>query len=150
MVFVFISWNERQRAHLCNILVAEWGSHTPPEDRRARSSGVGRGYPRASEPPSSPLIYAVGAFCFLHGIKMGFERREQNNLNSCFVNGDRRILQSTTLDPIRAALQNSRTFVTLNGVSNNPFHFCTSFLVTHKIPQKMAKVQRRPEELSIK
>ena len=24
--------------------VAEWGSHTPPEDRRARSSGAGCGY----------------------------------------------------------------------------------------------------------
>jgi len=26
--------------------VAEWGSHTPPEDRRARSSGEGGGYLR--------------------------------------------------------------------------------------------------------
>ena len=40
---------------------------------------------------------------------MGFERSEQNNPVSCFVNGDRRILQSITLNPIRNALQNSRT-----------------------------------------
>ena len=31
--------------------VAEWGSHTPPEDRRARSSGAGWGYLRQRRIP---------------------------------------------------------------------------------------------------
>ena len=40
---------------------------------------------------------------------MGFERSEQNNPVSCFVNGDRRFLPDITKDKIRNVGQKSRT-----------------------------------------
>ena len=40
---------------------------------------------------------------------MGFERSEQNNLNGCFVNGDRRFLHDVTKDNIRNVRQKTRT-----------------------------------------
>ena len=58
---------------------SEWGSHTPTEDRRARSSGAGRGYLRSGEYPEDHLWvfflsfgYRIGSqttlpqgFCFI-------------------------------------------------------------------------------------
>ncbi len=66
---------------------------------------------RVRIPLSAPKRKSIlqGGFFVWRRIETGFERREQNNLNGCFENGDRRILQSITLNSTRNALQNSRT-----------------------------------------
>ena len=48
-------------------------------------------------------------FFFINAERGGFERSEQNNLNGCFVNGDRRFLHDVTKDNIRNVGQKSRT-----------------------------------------
>jgi len=47
-------------------------------------------------PRKTRTTQSGGSFFFQTAEREGFERSEQNNLNGCFVNGDRRFLRNIT------------------------------------------------------
>ena len=83
-------------AHCCIIIMERYRSGHNGADSKSVCAQAHEGSNPSLSAKKREASSFEGASCFLREYKQGFERSEQNNPVSCFVNGDRRFLRNIT------------------------------------------------------